>query len=190
MVGFLEGPEGTLHVSYANWTVFDSTLRYGTLLPGAKAWTHETLETPANAGWKSGVVLGPANQGSLPRVAYLTLRNRRIVMASRATKDGPWKHQHLLGSANTMTLVSAPDGTLYLPHEYLPGVGMMDARLRLLIRKAGTKDGSKDGWAIQRFGPRGAMASYLDATVLPTGQLAIAWYDGGVRGVKVWIDDK
>ncbi|MDF1561996.1 MAG: hypothetical protein P1V51_03080 [Deltaproteobacteria bacterium] len=182
-VGFLQGPDGTLHASYANWTVFDSQLRYATLAPGAEAWQSETLVTPANAGWKSGLVLDAKGH---PQIAYLTLRNRRLILATRAEGGEGWKHQHLVGSANTMALVGTAKGALHLPHEHLPGVGMADARLRLLTRPAGAGD---EGWTLRNFGTRGAMASYLAATLLPDGRLAVAFYDGGVRGVKVWTED-
>jgi len=184
VTGFARGVDGSLHASYANWTVFDSTLRYARRDPHTGRWTHEDLPLGENVGWKSSLLLYPdANNQEAPLIAYLALRTRRIFVATRDVA-GAWSSIPLVADANTFSMVKERDGDISLAYEYLPGAGFETARVRVLHHPHDRP--LSEGWTLGDLGKRGTMASYLDADALPASGSVVAFYDGNIRGVKVW----
>ena len=178
VLGFVRADDGTLHLSYAHWTVFDSELRYATLAPGAEAWHTEAVTKEYSAGWKSDLVL--LGDGR-PFIVYLALEKRRLYGAVK-TKEG-WRRFPLVGAANTMHLEATDRCALIVAYEHLPGVGLENARLQLLTRPDCDGDLSR-GWTVETV-EGGEMSSYLSLDVAGETPM-VALYDGGIRGVKLW----
>ncbi|MFW5878367.1 MAG: hypothetical protein ACOCVR_00975, partial [Myxococcota bacterium] len=180
VIGLALGRDGALHVSYANWLVASSELRYARLAPGADEWDVEKVRGVENAGWKSGIVLDEEDR---PLIAYLLLEERRLYLA-RPESEG-WEHVVLVGDANTMSFTRAEDGgSLLLAYEHLPGRGLSGAGVRLLQR-ADSRGALDDGWVAAEV-PDGMMSTYMDAALGAGGRPVAAFYKGDIRGVAVF----
>ncbi len=177
VLGFLLAEDGTLHLSYAHWTVFDSELRYGRLPPGADAWITEPVTREHSAGWKSDLVLVDGR----PFIVYLALEKRRLMGALRGP-DG-WRRFPLVDAANTMHLERLSGGGLVVAYEHLPGVGLENARLQLLTRPDADGDLAR-GWTLETV-DGGEMSTYLSLAHAGDTPMVV-YYDGNVRGVKLW----
>ncbi len=179
VIGLGEDSEGGLHVSFSNWLVSSSHLKYGYLAPGASEWEVSKVEGVDDAGWKSGIVLDEQDR---PLVAYLVLQKRQIRIA-RLEEDG-WKHFPLVERANTMDISGAPDGPVVIAYEHLPGRGLRGAQVRYLMRDDSKGDLGK-GWTSFSI-PKGDMSTYLSLAMTAEAQPLIAFYRGDIRGLSVF----
>lgn len=179
--GYARAEDGTRHVSYAHWDMFDSELRYARLAPAAHEWQTESVLRKKSSGWKSGLFL---NDEEEPVIVFLALMTRRLRLAQKT--DGEWKFRSLLEDANTMDLHRGPNGRIVLAYEYLPEAGFSAAVLHYLSRPDARGD-LRERWTRIDTGNEAdlLMSSYLSLFVGPGDRASIAFYDGGIRGVKV-----
>lgn len=181
VLGYARGADGTRHLSYSNFNVVDSELRYARLAPGAKKWELTSITKEDNAGWKSGIALDDAGR---PVIAYLALQTRQLRLARPGETSGSWHIEPLVGNANGMAFHRAPGGSLVLAYEHLPGEGLAGATVRYLSRPD-MKGELNKGWSRHDL-VGSAVSSYLALALTSKGLPVIAWYDGGIRGVRLW----
>ncbi len=183
VIGLAEDSRGNLHISYSNWKVSSSDLRYGRLEQGSDEWIVEDVEGTEDAGWKSGIVIDEEDR---PIVAYLVLQKRQLWIARLEEEE--WSHSPLVGRANTMDLQRGEDGSLLLAYEHLPGRGLGGAQIRYLRRPNASGD-LGEAWEAFEV-PGGNMSTYLSLALNNRGEALVAFYRGDIRGLSVFDEGR